>query len=136
MTFFGFTVIAFATLAIVSAFQNPTSPIRQEVRIQPPQPYEFAYKTADDKGTKQHRTEAADSSGTVTGSYGYVDPFGMYRRVEYVADVNGYRATVHSNEPGMTSNGAASAAYFAEVPPPAIVAQGLAYLSPVQSAKL
>ncbi|CAL1301814.1 unnamed protein product [Larinioides sclopetarius] len=65
-------------------------------------------------------------------AYGYVDPFGMYRRVEYVADVDGYRATVHSNEPGMTSNGAANAAYFVEVPPPAIVAQGLAYLKPVQ----
>ncbi|GBL84174.1 hypothetical protein AVEN_118580-1 [Araneus ventricosus] len=136
MFLFGFSAIAFATLAIVSAFQNPASSVRQEVLVQPPQPYDFAYKTADDRGTRQHRTESADSSGTVTGSYGYVDPFGMYRRVEYVADVDGYRTTVHSNEPGMTSNGAANAAYFVEVPPPAIVAQGLAYLKPVQEAQL
>lgn len=35
-----------------------------------------------------------------TGSYGYTDAYGVYRKVDYVADENGFRATIRSNEPG------------------------------------
>ena len=35
-----------------------------------------------------------------TGSYGYVDSYGIYRQVDYVADKDGFRATIKTNEPG------------------------------------
>ncbi|KAF8770901.1 cuticle protein 10.9-like [Argiope bruennichi] len=108
-------------------------PLRRGVLVeapQPPQPYNFGYESVDLVGTKQHRNEFSDATGAVKGSYGFTDPHGMYRRVEYTADADGYRATVHSNEPGMTSKNVADAAYFIEAPPPAVVAQGLAYLKP------
>ncbi|GFY12732.1 uncharacterized protein TNCV_2449231 [Trichonephila clavipes] len=139
-----FPFITFGILATVSAFV-PTAPlqqqyvsafpIRQVLPTQAPQPYEFGYESLDKMGTKQHRHESSDPTGAVKGSYGFVDPIGMYRRVEYVADVDGYRATIQSNEPGLTSNGPASAAFVVEVPPPAAVAQGLAYLTPQVNAK-
>lgn len=37
----------------------------------------------------------------VHGSYGYRDSNGLYREVSYVADKNGFRANVKSNEPGI-----------------------------------
>ncbi|GFQ66790.1 uncharacterized protein TNCT_406991 [Trichonephila clavata] len=139
-----FSFIAFGILTTVSAFV-PTAPlqqqyvspnpVRQVLLTQTPQPYEFGYESLDKMGTKQHRHESSDVSGAVKGSYGFVDPIGMYRRVEYIADVDGYRATIQSNEPGLTSNGAASAAFIVEYPPPAAVAQGLAYLTPQVNAK-
>lgn len=39
----------------------------------------------------------------VHGSYGFRDNNGMYREVHYVADKNGFKATVKTNEP--TLNG-------------------------------
>lgn len=35
------------------------------------------------------------------GSYGYTDANGIYRHVDYVADQNGFRANIKSNEPGL-----------------------------------
>lgn len=48
----------------------------------------------------QSREEKTDEDGSKTGSYSFVDPTGIYRRVEYVADHHGFRATVTTNEPG------------------------------------
>ena len=38
------------------------------------------------------------------GSYGYVDANGIFRKVYYVADENGFRVKMDSNEPGMRSD--------------------------------
>jgi len=70
----------------------------------PPVPYSFAYDTDDEAGTTTRREESGDASGTVTGSYSYTDAEGVFRRVEYTADANGYRATVKTNEPGTGKN--------------------------------
>lgn len=83
-----------------------------------PQPYEFGYQSVDSQGTNQHRQEISDGK-TVKGSYGYVDPLGVYRTVHYIADEGGYRAVVSSNEPGMGTSSSANAAYVVEPPPPA-----------------
>ena len=40
---------------------------------------------------------------TIAGSYGYTDPYGIYRFVEYVADKHGFRASIKTNEPGTAS---------------------------------
>ncbi|GBM91713.1 hypothetical protein AVEN_14917-1 [Araneus ventricosus] len=64
------------------------------------QPYNFDYKSADEQGNTHYHREEADASGTVRGSYGYTDVQGLYRVVDYIADVNGFRASIRTNEPG------------------------------------
>ncbi|CAL1292277.1 unnamed protein product [Larinioides sclopetarius] len=61
-----------------------------------PKPYEFEYSLKDKYGTKQHRKEVANSDGIVKGSYGYLDPDGVYRFVDYIADRGGYRAKLRA----------------------------------------
>ncbi|XP_022692812.1 cuticle protein 10.9-like [Varroa jacobsoni] len=64
-----------------------------------PQPYKFGYKVNEEWG-QQHREEHADGHGNVVGSYGFTDVHGTYRQVNYVADKNGFRAQIKTNEPG------------------------------------
>lgn len=90
-----------------------------------PKPYHFGYEFADGLGMNQHRQEIADSSGAVKGSYGYVDPLGVNRVVEYTADKDGYKAVVKSNEPGIVGPGSANALFIIQTPPPAAITQGL-----------
>lgn len=50
----------------------------------------------------QHRHEESDADGTRRGSYGYLDANGVYRKVHYIADKNGFRVKeIKSNEPGL-----------------------------------
>ncbi|XP_035226267.1 uncharacterized protein LOC118198642 isoform X2 [Stegodyphus dumicola] len=81
------------------------------------QPFEFAYQSNDGQGTTQHRKEIADAKGTVKGAYGYLDPFGVYRAVEYVADDNGFRAIVKTNEPGTSNQNTGDALWLVQPPP-------------------
>lgn len=53
-----------------------------------------------DKDSAQFRHEEGDGHGSVKGTYGYTDDKGHYREVQYVADKNGFRAKVNTNEPG------------------------------------
>lgn len=39
----------------------------------PPQPYQFGFQSTDENGNTLSRSETADGSGTVTGSYSYLD---------------------------------------------------------------
>ncbi|GBN74963.1 hypothetical protein AVEN_129284-1 [Araneus ventricosus] len=66
---------------------------------QNPQPYNFGYAVESHDGT-QFRKEEANGHGQVQGSYGYRDQLGILREVHYVADHNGFRAQVKTNEPG------------------------------------
>lgn len=57
-----------------------------------PGTYSFGYNVLDpETGNSQYRTEEKYPNGTVVGSYGYIDPRGKPRRVDYVADEKGYR---------------------------------------------
>ncbi|CAM1305393.1 Uncharacterised protein at_DN2458 [Pycnogonum litorale] len=67
-----------------------------------PDPYSFGYKIKDEKGNEQYRQETGDESGTVKGTYGYTDAYGLYRQVEYIADKLGFKAYIKSNEPGLS----------------------------------
>lgn len=50
----------------------------------------------------QHRHEESDEKGVRRGSYGYLDANGVYRKVHYIADKNGFRVMeMKSNEPGL-----------------------------------
>ncbi|XP_075587275.1 uncharacterized protein LOC124498675 [Dermatophagoides farinae] len=66
-----------------------------------PEPYSFNFNVNDDSGNGQFRREEGDRNGVVRGSYGYTDAWGLYRIVDYVADKNGFRATIRTNEPGL-----------------------------------
>lgn len=86
--------------------------------------YKFGYEFADGLGMKQQRQEVADGTGAVRGSYGYLDPLGVNRIVEYLADADGYKAVVRSNEPGMDNQNTADALFVVQPPPAAAIAQG------------
>lgn len=60
--------------------------------LQGPGTYAFGYDVADEAtGNTHFREEQRHPNGTVTGSYGWVDPQGRVTVVSYVADKNGYR---------------------------------------------
>lgn len=61
-------------------------------------------KLDDGHGNKQWRQEKSINPMEVHGSYGYQDNNGVYREVVYVADKNGYRASITTNEPGVTAS--------------------------------
>ncbi|GIY17464.1 uncharacterized protein CEXT_37721 [Caerostris extrusa] len=61
--------------------------------------YKFGYAIKD-KYSEQHREEHSTGAGGVKGSYGYIDAKGVYRKVDYVADKDGFRAKIKTNEPG------------------------------------
>ncbi|KAG8189571.1 hypothetical protein JTE90_026615 [Oedothorax gibbosus] len=87
--------------------------------------YEFGYEFGDGLGMTQHRREVADGLGNVKGGFGYMDPLGVYRNVEYTAGAEGYKPVIRSNEPGLTSHVSGNAVYYVDLPPPAAIAQGL-----------
>ncbi|XP_053207566.1 uncharacterized protein DDB_G0271670-like [Panonychus citri] len=93
----------------------------QETTYQPAEPYNFGYDVRDDYGNRQYRKEESDASGAVRGSYGYTDANGLFRIVEYIADANGFRANIKTNEPGTAAQQAADIILSAESPPRAIV---------------
>ncbi|CAN7946202.1 unnamed protein product [Ixodes pacificus] len=77
--------------------------------MQPPQPYSFAYDNTDEFGTRLAQEESGDASNNKVGSYSYTDAAGVFRTVRYVADGEGFRATVETNEPGTKSSNPADA---------------------------
>ncbi|KAG0413894.1 hypothetical protein HPB47_008957 [Ixodes persulcatus] len=76
-------------------------------------PFSFGYDTVDEYGTKLFHKEQSDANNARTGSYGYMDANGIYRRVNYVADANGFRATIETNEPGTQAGRSADAIFNA-----------------------
>ncbi|KAH7645615.1 cuticle protein 14-like [Dermatophagoides farinae] len=79
-----------------------------------PHPYKFGYEIEDGYGGKNSRHESGDDYGNVHGTYSLHDKDGRKRIVEYVADKKGFRAKIHSNEPGLQSHHAAHAHYDVE----------------------
>lgn len=65
-----------------------------------PSPYSFGYKVNDGYGNSNFQNEEGDDYGAKKGSYGYTDAYGIYRKVDYIADAYGFRANVYTNEPG------------------------------------
>lgn len=64
--------------------------------------YAFGYdESGATGGTFRH--EKSDAAGNRIGSYGLRGADGRVRIVNYVADANGYRASVQTNEPGTES---------------------------------
>ncbi|CAL8123556.1 unnamed protein product [Orchesella dallaii] len=70
-----------------NAISSPFSNFHFQVRNTHDGSYHFGYDAE-----KSYREEKRDAFGVVTGRYGYLDPTGIHRIVEYIADHNGYRA--------------------------------------------
>ncbi|XP_064455068.1 uncharacterized protein LOC135366327 [Ornithodoros turicata] len=88
-------VIMFSKVLLVCLFAVAAAQVEG-----PPQPYAFNYDSTDEFGTRLFHSESGDEGNRKTGSYGYLDANGVQRTVNYVADENGFRATVDTNEPG------------------------------------
>ncbi|RWS26422.1 cuticle protein 16.8-like protein, partial [Leptotrombidium deliense] len=81
-----------------------------------PQPYSFGYNIDDGYGNNNHQNEEGDEYGSKRGSYGYTDAYGIYRKVDYIADDYGFRASISTNEPGTTSADPADVKMVAKEP--------------------
>jgi len=102
-----------------------------EEPIYAPQPYNFGYKIDDGYGNNQHQEESGDSYGNKKGSYGFTDAYGIYRKVDYIADEGGFRATISTNEPGTADSHPADAKIISA---PAAIHTAPAYHAPVYAA--
>ncbi|XP_018495800.1 pro-resilin-like [Galendromus occidentalis] len=65
-------------------------------------PYSFSYSAQDTDGSHSHQQQA-DSRNRVTGQYSIMMADGRMRIVKYVADENGFRAQIVTNEQGTES---------------------------------
>lgn len=91
-----------------------------------PEPYSFSYTSETDDGSVSEREESQDASGTITGFYTLRDADGNARRVDYIADANGYRATITTNEIGTndgTNNSPADVDLQSSAPTPDVLAK-------------
>lgn len=64
--------------------------------------YEFQYDIKHDDGGNS-RKETRTRDGRVEGQYAYFDRDGNQRILAYVADADGFRASVASNEQGVSA---------------------------------
>ncbi|GBN84911.1 Adult-specific rigid cuticular protein 15.7 [Araneus ventricosus] len=71
--------------------------------------YAFNYGIKDGLGATNSRAEVGDAHGNKKGTYTIADIDGRARRVDYVADGLGFRATVKTNEPGTAASAPAAA---------------------------
>ncbi|CAN7989144.1 unnamed protein product, partial [Ixodes hexagonus] len=76
----------------------------------PRRPYLFKYEAAG-PGSHSTRTEEADDSGRVRGSYTIKTPDGKTRLVDYEADHRGFKAKIHTNEHGTQSHDPANVTF-------------------------
>ncbi|XP_042898643.1 uncharacterized protein [Parasteatoda tepidariorum] len=91
--------------------------------------YEFGYSEGHPSGAS-FRRESGDAYGNKVGSFGLRDADGRLRVVRYIADANGFRADVTSNEPGVAPADPASAT----INKPAIVPAPVVPVAPVVAA--
>lgn len=73
-------------------------------------PYSFNYVAQGEDGSSS-RQETGDASGRVVGSYTIAVEDGRRRVVDYVADQDGFRATIDTNEPGTDIQNPASVVF-------------------------
>jgi hypothetical protein len=90
--------------AALPAFVEPPpapNPEPNDAPSEPGMPYSFSYE-ADATDGRSARSETSDGS-VVKGSYMLAGPDGIERVVHYIADKDGFRATITTNEPGTES---------------------------------
>ncbi|XP_077552974.1 uncharacterized protein LOC144167658 [Haemaphysalis longicornis] len=98
---------------------------RLEEPVDPPHPYSFSYDFTNEFGTRLAQAESGDENNVKTGTYSYSEANGIYRTVNYIADKDGFRVTVDTNEPGTKSSAPADViinSQAADVPPQTVTA--------------
>lgn len=104
-----------ATINLVTSQPAATSNQQEPEPENAPEPYSFGYSAESVGGMSAHQ-ESGDGRGHVQGFYMLMGDDGRERRVDYVADENGYRASVSTNEVGTRSESAGDAQYQARLP--------------------
>ncbi|CAN7996841.1 unnamed protein product, partial [Ixodes pacificus] len=99
-------VLACCIFAIVAS-----QAVQEAKPVRIPQPYSYSFDNTDDFGTRLTRQETGDENNGKVGSYSYVDPNGVTRTVKYVADQDGFRVKIETNEPGTRTSSPANAPY-------------------------
>ncbi|XP_003741870.1 uncharacterized protein LOC100899177 [Galendromus occidentalis] len=103
------------------AFDGPSfAPVRNEEQISAndidaDDSYSFEYGVQAEDGSHS-RQEARDSEGTVTGRYTITLSDGRMRVVDYIADKDGFRARVDTNEPGTDNQAPADVEWTSSAP--------------------
>ncbi|XP_022655157.1 uncharacterized protein LOC111273620 isoform X2 [Varroa jacobsoni] len=88
---------------------RPSNVQLQQIQY-PPIPFEYAYTSDDPEGSHSAQS-SGDGNGRMTGSYSISLADGRTRTVNYVADENGYRAEVTTNELGTESKNPADVVF-------------------------
>lgn len=71
----------------------------------PPKPYAFGYAAGRFPGhIDRTHSEVSDGSGVIQGSYSYVDPSFKIRKVDYVADHNGFHPVLNREAPALPND--------------------------------
>ncbi|XP_076365875.1 uncharacterized protein LOC143254505 isoform X2 [Tachypleus tridentatus] len=94
-------------------YAPPPPPAPEET----PQPFEYSFEIKDEAGNTITRQESGDGSGAVTGSFSYIDENGIFRRVNYVANIDGFQPQIETNEPGTANANPASVQITVQEPP-------------------
>ncbi|XP_076370003.1 cuticle protein 10.9-like isoform X1 [Tachypleus tridentatus] len=96
---------------------KPVVAVPKPVEVEKPEPYDFSYETKDEDGNTLSRQESGDRTGAVSGSFSYTDANGLFRRVNYVADTEGFKPSIETNEPGTANANPADVQVTAQEPP-------------------
>jgi len=96
---------------------------------EPISPYSFGY-TADAIDGSSSRQESSDGSGVVRGSYSVLSAVGGKRIVNYIADENGFRAQIQTNEFGTEAKNPADVTLLSSQPPAEEIALKFGSLRP------
>ncbi|GFR05609.1 cuticle protein 10.9 [Trichonephila clavata] len=95
-----FRVIVFLGLSLLVNSQSLLLAARNNNdELSSPTPYQFSYSAPAIGGGSTHE-ESGDAFGRKTGSYTVQNEDGSQRIVQYVADEDGFRASISTNEPG------------------------------------
>ncbi|XP_076353618.1 uncharacterized protein LOC143248773 [Tachypleus tridentatus] len=110
-------IVLFVSIAVVLVVAVPVQYGNTHEIHSPVQPYSYGYRIKDEYDTIQLRKEETVGSNVVRGSYGYTDAAGLYRKIEYVADAHGFRASIKTNEPGTANQNPANVEIISEQGP-------------------
>ncbi|GFY55757.1 adult-specific rigid cuticular protein 15.7 [Trichonephila inaurata madagascariensis] len=110
-------IILFAALAAVNVsavFYRQVAPVNTGViaKARSEDPfgnYAFSYDIKNRLGAEKTRAEVGDAHGNKKGSFAIAKIDGRTRRVNYVADGQGFRKVVKTKEPGTAANAPAAA---------------------------
>ncbi|CAG9791673.1 unnamed protein product [Diatraea saccharalis] len=93
------TLVLLASVALVTCDVSHLE-LERSTPEPPPKPYVFSYTAGRYPGhADRHHAEVSDGSGVVRGTFSYVDPRHKLRKVDYVADKEGFHPVLNEAPP-------------------------------------